>query len=183
MTDKTTRRAILKMVASFPLALTFGLLPGFLKQGMKGATADEASAAETKQSLAESSSKLRILNQPEVVSGPLAKFHQSRFEQSWDFAEFTSADNGDGLTRRGIVIRLPDGELVAYESGCQSPACSLALKEAPNAVSSKAPLVVACGCRDNLFNPSDGISLSELQKEPLVRLRVRRCHERVCVLS
>src|ERR1700733_14792438 len=98
MTDRKSRRMILKAVASLP-ALTFGLIP-------------EVNASS---------------GQKKAKKSPAAIFHEDDFEAEWACLPFiVKGDNKEGASRddvRGYIVKLPSGDFVAYSRHCRELGC------------------------------------------------------------
>lgn len=152
-TNSTTRRVILKTLAALPLALTFGLVgPPLLRYGrptMK--PLDVFGAPDTPHP------------EKEVV------FSRSDFEEPWTCREFTFTQvytqyNPDGQEIGrvpGYMLKLPNGDMVAYSRICPHLGCVFRFVEDP-AVCEKdfnfrpdGP-VFACPCHLSVYDIAQG---------------------------
>jgi Rieske Fe-S protein len=162
MTERKSRRTILKAVASLPAA-TFGLMPVVgARESLKNAK-----------------------------KAPAAIFHEDDFDGEWSCLPFVVKTDRDGGTNhdvRGYVMRLPSGEFAAYNRNSHELGCKFEFVKEPGLckerfnVDPQGP-VLACQCHASVFDLVEGGKvLAGPDRNPLTRFAVKRCHDKICVL-
>jgi Rieske Fe-S protein len=164
MTDRKSRRTILKAVASLP-AVTFGLMPGANAKGVE----------------------------EKAKKPPAAVFHEDDFDQEWAYLPFIvkadpAAGTGEASDVRGYVMRLPSGDFAAYSRHCRELGCKFEFVKEPAVCKERFDFeptgpVLACHCHKSVFDLIDGGKVVHgPERSPLQSFAVKRCHDKVCVL-
>lgn len=164
MSDRKSRRTILKVVASLPAA-ALGFTPGC-----------EARSSDAKPN-----------------KRPAAIFHLEDFSEDWSHLPFVvKADETCEATAardvRGFVMRLPGGDFVAYDRQSTELGCKFEFVKDPVICQGRFQYlpqgpVLACKCHNSVFDLSNsGKAVSGPEREPLTRIPLKLCHDKVCVL-
>jgi len=173
--NKASRRVILKAVASFPLAFTLGI-PLSAKAFKKAKPFAQTLQAEDCSTSADAS-----------VAGPIAKFSESAFPQAWSYVFFEVTRDGKAMP--GYLVKLPDGDFVAYSSTCPELGCKFKLLTDVQAACERFGIavsqpVLACDCHGNAFtiDPLAKRVAGPERKAP-EQMPIKRCHDKICVLA
>ncbi|HEY9759424.1 MAG TPA: hypothetical protein V6C97_29975 [Oculatellaceae cyanobacterium] len=186
MDERTSRRKILQAVAALPAA-SLGLMNAAVAAGGKSAEAcssGEAQSDLTPGSAANGSNK-----------APAAIFHEEDLVDVWACLPFIIKGGAPDDTRsdeRGYAIKLPSGDVVAYARGCKMHGCKFdystsAAEHLDNLYGGvdkdKLGAVLSCKCHGSVFDvTANGAVIAGPEREPLVRYRVKRCHDKICVI-
>lgn len=186
MDEHTSRRKILQAVAALPVA-SLGLATTALAAAGKRAEGCSSGDAQSKLAsgvAASGSSK-----------APAAIFHEEDLVDVWACLPFIIKGGAPDDTRsdeRGYAIKLPSGDVVAYARGCKKHGCKFdystsAAKHFENLYDGvdrdKLGAVLSCRCHGSVFDvTANGAVIAGPAREPLVRYRVKRCHDKICVI-
>lgn len=125
-----------------------------------------------------------VVNAPSL---PFAKIDAGQLSDCWSSAAFTIYESGETVLN-GWAIKLPDGEVAAFQQQCETLGCRLELitdhehlKRDFNYTS--AVPMLACRCHQNVFDLQTGESVSGPDRPALKRLSTKKCRERICVFS
>jgi hypothetical protein len=201
--NKASRRVILKAVASFPLAFTFGL-PLSAKEFKKSANVvaktqpvpDTAGGLPASSVLPASTGKPfaqtvraedQIGTEAESLNRPIAKFSENAFPDAWSYVSFEVTREGKPMP--GYLLKLPDGNFVAYSVTGDEFDCKLRLFTDKKAVFDQCGIVVsqpvlACSCHGSAFS-LDPVAkrIAGPERSTPAQLAIRRCHDKICVLA
>lgn len=154
MSDRLTRRMVLRTVASLPLAFTFSLL-----------------ASPAVRFLKPSHGPLNLVDKPDqpVAIKPIVTFDESQLSAPWTCLSFTFNQEfqqySPGLTEKrripGFIVRLPDGDTVAYSRICPHLGCIFNFVEDPEECARKYNFrppgpVFACPCHFSVYDIARG---------------------------
>jgi Rieske Fe-S protein len=153
MTEGTPRRALLKTVAAIPLALTFGLVASPLLRFLRPTLKPLDLFGSSDQPLAESSVVFKDSDFPEAWTCLPFSFQQSYLEY-----------NPEGKETRnipGYIVKLPDGDVVAYSRICPHLGCIFNFVKDPTECAKgynyqpNGP-VFACPCHLSVYDIAQG---------------------------
>jgi len=153
MTEGTPRRTLLKTVAAIPLAVTFGLLASpflrYLRPTLKPLDVFGPS------------------DQPQAASP--TSFKESDFPEAWTCLPFSFQQsyveyNPEGKEVRnipGFIVKLPNGEVVAYSRICPHLGCIFNFVKDPNECAKgynykPSGPVFACPCHLSVYDIEHG---------------------------
>jgi nitrite reductase/ring-hydroxylating ferredoxin subunit len=196
---KTNRRAILKALATVPLAMSFGpALNYFRKQQEReeialklisvppqsSSSADASFSSSTSLSSSSattpspSSAAYASPSHSSFVKGKSVKLDSKIFEATHVPQPFT-VELGDGKTVKGFGVKLSDGRIVAYPAHCPTRKLPIALKHGHDLNDKSTP---ALFCNDSIFDLNSGAALKGPDKGELRPFKVKNCGQKVCVI-
>jgi Rieske Fe-S protein len=198
MSKPANRRMILKAVASFPLALSLGMLSQTSKKAAAQATEANAGSAATNvdagvNSAAGSQTEKKFIQVisasdqlPEGIQ-PIAKFGVNAFPQPWSHVSFEVTREGQPIP--GYLVRLPEDQFLAYLSVCPQMGCKFQLFSDAQEIQSEFGIAVShpvlgCKCHKSAFRlgePSE--RLSGPDRPAPIQLTAKRCNDKICILA
>jgi Rieske Fe-S protein len=189
---------ILKAVASFPLALSLGMLSQTSKKAAVQATEATAGSAATNvdagvTGAAGSQAEKKFIQVisatdqlPEGIQ-PIAKFGVNAFPQPWSHVSFEVTREGQPIP--GYLVRLPNDRYVAYLSVSPEMGCRFQLYTDVDQIQSEFGIAVSqpvlgCKCHKSAFAIGDKSErLAGPDRLSPVQLTAKRCKDKICVIA
>jgi Rieske Fe-S protein len=186
MEERTSRRKILQAAAALPAA------------GLGLMSAAVASAAETKNAADTCSSAAdgaKSAGSGGSNKAPAAIFHEEDLSEAWSCLPFIikgGTPEDVESDERGFAIKLPSGDVVAYARVCKKRGCKFEYSKTPeehlgklheSVEKGKVGGIISCKCHGSVFDvTANGAVIGGPDRESLVRYRVKRCHDKTCIL-